>query len=262
MTRPTTATPASESGAEGPYPFEIASPARVRSRRALAFALLGLATYLIALLASLPARMVLGEGAESAVVRTVSGTIWSGEAALAEGHAARWTWSPLGSLVKLGFAADLAIEGPDTALAGELLWRPGTLRVTELKGNADGALVNALAPRLPFRCGFAMQVALERLTLRGQQAGAEGSVRTTGGECALKGAPSGFGAVIPPLAMQGASNAGGNAGWIAPQGNQGARWVNWAITPSGRLSAEVSPTGAAALPGGGIGVPRSFSQQL
>ena len=239
----------------GPFAFQLADPSTVRTRRILLFALLGLAAYLIALFATAPARLIAGGGAG---VQTVSGTVWAGEAALAGGHSASWTWSPLGSLFKLGFAADVRLEGPDTDLTAEALIRPGTRALTDVRGVADGSLINALFPRFPFACDFTMRFALDRLATGGQQPGAQGTVRTTGGTCGLPGAAPGATRPLPPLVATSSINDAGSTGWLAPQGERGRRLATWSSTPTAALAVQITPEGAALLPGGGVGVPREF----
>lgn len=220
----------------------------MRTRRALLFALLGLATYGIALFATAPARLIAGEGAG---VQSVSGTVWAGEAALAGGHSARWTWSPLASLFRFGFAADVRVEGPDTDVTADALIRPSSRELTNVRGAADGSLINALFPRFPFACDFTMRLALERLAVGGQQPGAQGTVRTTGGTCGLPGAPAGAGRALPPLVATSSINASGSTGWLAPQGERGRRLATWTATPDSALAVRLTPEGAALLPGGG-----------
>lgn len=235
----------------GPFAFQIASPGTVRTRRVLLFALLGLVTYLLALFATAPARLIAGEGPG---VQAVSGTVWAGEAALQGGHSASWTWSPLASLWKLGFAANVRVEGPDTGVTAEALIRPGSRALTEVRGAADGSLINALFPRFPVQCDFTMRIALDRLATGGQQPGAEGTVRTTGGTCAPPGAAPGFGRPLPPLVATSAINASGSTGWLAPQGERGRRLATWSATPTSALAVRLTPEGAALLPGGGAGL--------
>lgn len=246
-------------GADGPFAFPIAAPATVRTRRILLFGLLGLVTYGLSLAATAPARLLLGEGGP---FQTVSGTIWAGEAAMAEGHALRWTWSPLGTLFKLGLAADVRVDGPDTDLRGEALVRPGSWALTELEGAADGSLLRALFPSLPFSCGVSLRADVARLAAGGNAPGADGTLRTTAGACSLAGAAPGFGTELPALVATSSIDVSGSAGWLAPAGERGRRLVTWTMTPENRLSVQITPAGAALLPGGGAGLPREFNHHF
>src|SRR6188768_1851677 len=75
----------------------------VARRRLIRFALLGIASYAVAMIATIPASAVF----KNYAWRTgISGTIWNGEVGIAGGSTARWNWAPLRSLLSLGFAAD------------------------------------------------------------------------------------------------------------------------------------------------------------
>ena len=263
MVQPTR-TEASQDASEvaaGPFAFQIAPPAAVRLRRALVLLLLGLVTYMLALLASLPARLILGDPSESAVLRAVGGTVWSGEAALDEGHGVRWTWAPGASLVNFAFTVDWEITGPDTSLKGQTSWRPSGMNFVDVEGQASGALLAALTPRLPFRCDFLMRVRIDALQLRGQQKGADGRIESSRCACALRDAPA-IAAAMPPLVGTATLNVGGSTGVVAPQGEPVARLITATVTPNGMLSVRLLPAGLALLPPGAALGPVSWDQQL
>ena len=245
----------------GPFAFQIASPAAVRLRRTLWLLLLGLAAYALALIASLPARLILGDPSESAVWRAVGGTVWSGEAAMAEGHGVRWTWAPGASLLDLAFAVDWEITGPDTAVEGRASWRPSGLNLSRIEGQASGALLSALAPKLPFRCDFLMRVRIDALAARGQRKGADGRIESSRGNCALRDAPT-IATPIPPLVAVSAINVGGSSGWVVPQGEPSSRLITATMTPNGMVSVRLLPAGLALLPPGAALLPTSWDRQL
>ena len=221
----------------------------VRSRRFRLFALTGLAAYVLALIATLPARLLLERADEPGIWLAVSGTVWSGEAALSQGHAVRWSWAPLASIANLSFATHLEVTGADTALEGVAAWRPGGVVITDLNGNASASLVSALAPSLPFVCDFPMRVNIDRLAFGGSAPGAAGEILGSAGSCASRNSTVAAAAPVPPLVAEATINVGGSNGWIAPRGNRTEKLISFAVTPSGDTSVTVSPTASALIPG-------------
>ena len=251
MAQPTGAFPiqGDEEAGAGPFPYQIAPPSAVRSRRLYLFALTGLAAYLIALAATLPARLLLDRAGTPEIWLAAAGTVWNGEAALAEGHAVRWRWAPLASLANLAFTTDLEIDGPDTKLGGAAAWRPSGLVVTNLRGDASASLLGALAPDLPLLCDFAMRVEIDRIALGGQQPGISGEVRSSPGACAPRSSAAAASVPVPALLATGSINVAGSSGWVAPVANRRQRLVTFNVMPNGATSIEVSPAGAMLFPG-------------
>lgn len=246
-----------ERGAD-PFPYQIAAPAAVRRRRFRLFALAGLAAYALTLIATLPARLLLERSGEPSIFLAVSGTMWSGEAALGQGHAIRWAWAPLASIANLRYTTHLEVSGPDTELKGMAAWRPSGITITDVDGNASASLITALAPSLPFVCDFPMRVNIERLAFGGTEPGAAGEVRASGGSCTGRGALVVASAPVPPLIAEASINVGGSTGWVAPQGNRADKLVTFAVTPNGETSVSVMPGASAMIPG--IEVLRTMAQ--
>lgn len=234
---------------DGPFPYQIAPPSAVRSRRFRLFALMGLASYALALIATLPARLLLERADEPEIWLAVSGTVWSGEAALSQGHAVRWRWAPLASIANLSFSTHLEIIGANTALKGVAAWRPSGIVITGLNGNASASLVSALAPTLPFVCDFPMRVNIDRLAFGGSAPGAAGEVLGSAGSCGSRHSAFSTSTTVPPLIGQATTNVSGSNGWIAPRGNQTEKLISFAVTPSGQTSITVSPPASALMPG-------------
>jgi hypothetical protein len=233
----------------GPFSFQIAPPSAVRRRRALLFTLTGLLVYLLTLIATLPARLLLERGAPPEIWLAASGTVWNGEAALAQGHSIRWAWAPVASLANLAFTTELEVEGAGTDLAGLASWRPGGLVVTNLRGNASATLLSALFPKLPLLCELPMQLEVERIALGGSRPGAHGKVRTSPGSCAPRSGSVGIAVPIPALVGEATIGVGGSTGWVAPRLNRSARLISFTVMPNGGTAFEVSPAGAALFPG-------------
>ena len=74
--------------------------------------------------------------------------------------------APLRSLTSLGFAADWSATGTGTDLRGRMLVHPGGRVVLDkVAGAADGTLLQALQPDLPFTCTLPMQLAFDRIAV-------------------------------------------------------------------------------------------------
>jgi hypothetical protein len=237
-----------EGGAE-PFPYQIAPPSAVRSRRFRLFALTGLAAYLLALVATLPARLLLERADEPHIWLAVSGTVWNGEAALSHGHAVRWQWAPLASITNLGFSTHVQVIGADTELKGIAAWRPSGIVITDLKGNASATLISALAPTLPFLCDFPMRVNMDRIAFGGSAPGAAGEITGSAGSCSSRTSAVAASAPVPPLAAEATINVGGSTGWVAVRGNRSEKLLSFAVTPTGETSIDVSPSASAVIPG-------------
>jgi hypothetical protein len=221
----------------------------VRSRRFRLFALAGLAAYLLTLIATLPARLLLERADEPGIWLAVSGTVWNGEAALSQGHAVRWRWAPMASIANLSFSTHLEVIGADTQLKGIAAWRPSGIVITDLNGNASASLVSALAPTLPFVCDFPMQVNIDRLAFGGSAPGAAGEIMGSAGSCATRNSSISASTAVPPLVAEATINVGGSNGWLAPRGSRSDKLITFAVTPSGKTSITVSPTASALIPG-------------
>lgn len=210
----------------------------------MAFAAIGVAAYLVALVATIPASLV----APRAEGVAVGGTIWSGEAALAGGNRLDWSWAPLRSLVQLGFAIDWRATGPASDLTGQALLKPGRVVLEAVRGRADGALLRVAVPGLPFDCEMMMAIDLPRVALGGTRQGFTGQVRSDPGICRPK-ATGGLATPVPALRMKAERIGNGSTlATIAPRGERRNRLVKITLGKEGRLAVGVTPEGAAALP--------------
>lgn len=146
---------------------------------------IGIAAYIVAMVATLPASVAFGNRPWRS---GVAGTVWNGEVGVAGGAKFEWHWAPLRSLTSLGFAADWTATGPDTDLGGRVLARPGRLVLDNVSGAADASLLQAIQPDLPFTCAMTMQVEFERIALGGGDSMAQGDLTTDPGTCTPKNA--------------------------------------------------------------------------
>ena len=233
----------------GPFSYQIAPPSAVRRRRAVLFTLTGLLVYVLTLIATLPARLLLDRAATPDIWLAASGTVWQGEAALAQGHSVRWAWAPLASLANLAFTTQLEVDGAGTEVTGLASWRPSGLEITNLKGNASATLLSALFPNLPFLCELPMELEFDRIALGGSRPGADGKVRTSSGSCAPRSGSVLSAVPVPPLVGEATISVGGSSGWVAPRGNRSAKLISFTVMPNGGTAFDVSPAGAALFPG-------------
>ena len=247
-----------ESGTASAYQLPRLSP---QARRRLAvFGALGVATYALALVATLPARVALDWAGAPGLSQGAVGTAWNGEAALGNGVVAAWKVSPLRSIVQLSLAADVSVRGPDTELAGEARVRPGRLVLAGLQGRAGWGLVDALAPKLPFSCEVSLRVDLPRAVLAGRRSEAQGQLTSGPGACRSKTGDAT--SLVPTMRAVASVTPGGFSAWASPEANPGARWAQATLTRQGRLVLDVTATGAAALPAGAVPGPVSIEIEL
>lgn len=135
------------------------------------------------LIALIPARMVIAETDDL----RVGGTIWRGEAVYASMLRIEWTWSPVSSLANLAFTADWRISGSGTDLAGRASRTEAGYRFAQVRGQADGSLLDLLATPLPMQCRLVADVALDEIVLGGGAQLARGRIRTSPASCATRG---------------------------------------------------------------------------
>lgn len=217
------------------------SPVRRRLRVGLLIGAL-LMGYVVALIALLPARFVFNPGTRWAV----AGTVWNGEAVRDGAYRVEWRWAPWRSLATLGFAVDWRMAGSGTDLAGSAVQTSERLLLEGVSGTADGALLAAIAPDLPFACDAPLTVNLPRVLLAERGSFFEGAVRSDAGSCTIAGAPEAVG--IPPLVARAVRDRTGvTTLTVAPLATPRLRLAEGALA-GGRLTIAATPAGAAALP--------------
>jgi len=217
-----------------------AAPARLRAnRRSLFFAGLGFAVYLLALVATIPAGILIP-------LPDASGTIWRGAAFLAGGNRVEWRWAPLRSLIGLGFAADFTVTGVDTMLGGRALLRPGgRVMLDSVSGSADGALLATLA-NPSFACAVRMQIDIREMSLGGGDRGADGRIRAQPGVCQAFGGAAPV--AVPALTLDLDRTPGVTMINLVPRGGVRTPFLVGGLEEGGRLRLIVTAEGAAALP--------------
>lgn len=220
----------------------LAGPVRARH-----LAILGLASLAVALIATVPARIMLPQNGDNATHAV--GTIWNGEAAIGGQTAVSWRMAPLRSILSLGVASDVVVRGGASDMTARAVWRPGRLELTSVAGIAGPGLVNTLIADLPFRCDLSFSVDLDRIVLAGPGTSVTGSVRSGAGLCWAGNGADPERAAVPAMTGRAVTTATGTSGWLAPSARpQGERLVQMTIDRSGRLTATVLGAGARILP--------------
>ena len=199
----------------------------------------GVGAYALGLLALLPAEVV------TPAERDAVGTVWDGQLAIPGGFAAGWTVQPLASIARFGLAQGVTVMGPQTALDGQAVLRPGGVRLREVEGVATARLLTALAPGLPFSCDADLTVAIAEMAIGGAPAGS-GTIRSGAGTCV--GAGGGAPTALP--ALDGTVSTDGEATSVALNRQAGGVPVARArIAPDGAMALTVEPGGVGVLPG-------------
>lgn len=213
-------------------------------RRIIVFAALGIGAYLLALIATLPASAVL----KNRPWRTgVAGTVWNGEVGVAGGAKFEWQMAPLRSLTSLAYAADWKATGPNTDLGGRLLAHPGgRIVLDKVSGAADGTLLEALQPNLPFTCDLTMQVEMERIAIAGGARMISGNTASDPGSCRPKNA--GAASAIPALILTAEHIGNRSLIRVAPMTQRRRTLVTLELAEDGTVDLSVTPDGATMMP--------------
>ncbi|TGX54417.1 hypothetical protein E5A73_09120 [Sphingomonas gei] len=177
----------------------------------------------------------------------VAGTVWNGEVGVAGGAKFEWQMAPLRSLTSLGYAADWKASGPDTDLGGRLLAHLGGRTVLEnISGSADGTLLQALQPNLPFTCDLVMQVEMERIAIGGGSRMLSGNATTDPGSCRAK--RGGAASALPALILTAEHIGTRTLIRIAPMAQRRRTLVTFELAETGTVDISVTPEGATMMP--------------
>ena len=202
----------------------------------------GLTAYLAALVATLPARLIFARDDRWAI----SGTVWNGEAVLDGAYRVEWRWSPARSLASLAFAADWRMSGAGTDIAGSATHGGGRLLLEGVSGQADGALLTALTPGVPFVCDVPVTVDVPRLLIAGSASTAEGEIRSDPGDCTVAGLAETV--AVPALVAHAARDRSGvTTATLAPLATPRLRLLGGTLA-GGRLVIMPTAAGEALLP--------------
>lgn len=177
----------------------------------------------------------------------VAGTVWNGEVGVAGGSKIEWQMAPLRSLTSLAFAADWKASGPNTDLGGRVVAHLGGRVVLDhVSGTADGTLLRALQPNLPFTCNIVMQIEMERVAIGGGTQAIDGKVTSEPGSCRPKGA--GAATALPALLMAAEHVGPRSAIRIAPMAQQRRTLVDMTLAEDGTLDLGVTRDGGTMMP--------------
>ena len=236
-------------------PMVIRDGESVARRRIIVFVVLGIAAYVLAMLVTMPASVIV----RSQPWRTgVAGTVWNGEVGVAGGSKLEWQMAPLRSLTSLAFAADFKATGPDTDLGGQMLIHPGGRTVLDnVSGSAHASLLQALQPNLPFTCDMAMQVEMKRIAIGGGSQMMDGTLTTDPGTCRPK--RGGAASAVPALILTAEHIGNTTRIRLAPMTQRRKILLDATLAESGVIDVSVTPDGAAMLPF--LGVPAGIKVQ-
>jgi len=195
------------------------------------------------MIATIPASVVASRGAW----RTgVGGTVWNGEVGLAGGSALEWHWAPLRSIVNLAYAADWRANGAATNLGGRMLIGPSSTTIDAVSGSADGALLQAIAPGLPFVCDMPMQIDVPRAKVGGGGQMLEGQLLTDPGACRARA--GGAATPLPALVLTAEHVGTRSTLRLAPATQRRRTLMTIVLAEDGTTDLTLTPAGAAALP--------------
>lgn len=221
-------------------------------RRLIAFSAFGIAAYVVALVATIPASAIVSGGAW----RTgVGGTVWNGEVGLAGGSKLEWHWAPLRSLVSFGFAVDWTATGDATNLGGRALIGPSSATIDAMSGSADGTLLQAIQPDLPFACDMTMQLDFPHAKVGGSDQSVSGRMLTDPGACRPKrgGVPT----AVPALILTSQAIGTQSRMTLSPADQRRRTLMTVVLGEDGTLDLMLTPDGAQVLPF--IGLPPGAS---
>lgn len=210
------------------------------------WAVLALAAYAVFLAATAPARVV-GRIVElPPVVSHISGTVWNGEAVLANRLVAEWRVRPTASLGARALRLDWSVAGSDTRLTGAASVGPdGSVSVAGITGIAGWSLVEAALTGVPFRCDPRARVDIAEIAVADAAFRAEGTMITGRGECADE-----VGAVAVPALEALVENVADGVRLLVRLREQPDTVLGEAVvTAAGDLVITIQPAGAALVPG-------------
>jgi hypothetical protein len=216
----------------------------VARRRIILFAVLGIASYALAMLVTMPASVIVN----NQPWRTgVAGTVWNGEVGVAGGSKLEWHMAPLRSLTSLAFAADWKATGPNTDLGGRMLMHLGGRTVLDkVSGSADASLLQALQPNLPFTCDLTMQIQMERIAIGGGTQMLDGNLTTDPGSCRPKGA--GAASALPALILTAEHVGNRTMLRLAPMTQRRKVLLDATLSEDGAVDLGLTPDGAGMMP--------------
>lgn len=193
----------------------------------------GLMAYALALVATLPARVIAPDGSDAA------GTVWHGSATFG-GAVARWDASLPESVASASLGARVSLDGPATVLTGTAHWRPfGGTTLTAVRGRASWAQLAAAVPALAADCAVMLDVDLARVAANDLT----GTVTTLPGSCARIGASA---RSVPRLI----ATFSGATGRVTTWTDRTTPLATVALG-GGSVHLHLTPVGATVLPGPG-----------
>ncbi len=212
-------------------------------RRVIAFATLGIVSYAVAIVATIPASAVFPNRPWRS---GVAGTVWNGEVGVTGVTTVRWAWAPLRSLTSLAYAADWRATGQDTDLHGRVLAGTSSMTLDTMSGSANASLLDVIQPNLPFTCAMAGQVEFEKVVARGSGRMMQGKATSDPGSCRAKN--GGAATALPALILT-AEHIGTESHLrLAPMTQRRKILIDAVLKEDGALDLSVTPDGATMMP--------------
>jgi hypothetical protein len=213
-------------------------------RRLIRFAVLGIAAYAVAMIATIPASAVLKNRPWRA---GISGTVWNGEVGITGGGQAEWRWAPLRSIAGLGYAADWKLRGPDTELGGRAIAGFTSVVFDKVSGSANAGLISVLRPNLPFTCDMTAQIEMERMEMGGSGQMMQARVLSDPGSCGMRGMAAAR-TQVPALLFTAEKTGNATRIRLAPATQRMKTLIEGTLSPTGQLELTLTPEGAQMLP--------------
>lgn len=216
-------------------------------RTILPLCLLAGIVYIASLIATIPARIVLASAGDSGPLSSVSGTIWQGNALLADSTVLDWRGRPLSSLTRLSFVADWELRGAQTEIGGQATVGPGKIHLTSLRGRAGWPLVASFTD-IGITCDMQAIIESGSLSLGTGSYAVTGSAGSPAGEC--RATPDAGPVSVPALSLVSMTQDDESQLTLSSTTNPDTVFLTASLTEAGALSVDLTEEGAALLPSG------------
>ena len=213
---------------------------------AIGLVVLGVATCVIALVATLPASLVV-QLLKIAPGAPATGTVWSGETNLENGDRISWRSDPLGSLLSFNLQSTVSVTGELTQLDGRLSAGGGGVTISGIKGVADWSLVRTALPDLALDCDIGIRFQDTTVVIDSGALAISGNATSSAGTCRAGNSDQSFEA--PAAQMVATTTNGASRIGVALASDPSASLFDISIGAEGQLRATVEPLALNLVPG-------------
>ncbi len=187
-------------------------------------------------------------------VEALSGSVWSGRAAISGGYALTWDTS-FGGLIVGRITLDGTFAGADTQVTGSVRLSPWSVMFTDVQGRAGPGLL-ALLPGLPVTaCTSRAIIDVGRAGIGRSWAAADGTVLIAAGTCTDRG---GTDLTVPALRMTMQTDGRDARAQLTTDDDAATLLASVMVAGDRRLIVRVEPDGARLVPG----MPSSAATEL